>query len=706
MFIHNNLNGPAHNRRRSRAKDDNLAIIAPVMGDSMRRARCKLRRWPALAWLLLLWLALPAPLWAAGAGGAGAPVLDFGLAGADRGWALTTCALYWTEDGAAWRPLHPPGIDAAAPLDAALAGGQRLLVVQPVGAARAALRVAATDDEGHTWNVQMAELPSVTAADAAVTRVIVEMRDQENGWLSLRYASSSNFSRSAHFITADGGRTWQPQNKASPRVPEQGDGGRVIFATPAAGWRLAAGRQLQRTADSGVTWQLLALPACPPAPARGASPNAASGATIPLPPGLVSIGQGAAFDICELPTPGDLAAWRSASPYRIVNLYIGGNLRACPNRALNRELLDGLAAAGWRFIPTWVGPQAPCTDYQVRFSADVNAARAAGQTEAAQALAVAQTLGLAAAERGSVIYYDLEAFDASDATCTAAAQAFVQGWSAAVRAGGSLAGLYTSACWPDLGLYAAVEPPDAVWMAHWVRPAFDPAVTVWDVPCVANSLWVNQQRIRQYTGGHDETWGGVTLNIDANVADGPVADLTRGWPFTTTVVVEEPELTPADDGNLCRTAWYRYTNPRGYPAFLTLNRRLGEPPPPIINQAAWAPVLPVAGVYRVEVYLPEHEAVQWACPAALLELDSGAARYTVEHAAGTTVQVIDQMATRGGWVDLGVYSFAAETGARLTLSDETGEAQFTVTLSASAARFTLVPAAESPPQAWLPLVAR
>lgn len=389
-----------------------------------------------------------------------------------------------------------------------------------------------------------------------------------------------------------------------------------------------------------------------------------------------------------------------------MNLYIGGTMRACPNRALNCELLDGLAAAGWRFIPTWVGPQAPCTDYRVKFSADVNAARAAGQTEAAQALAVAEALGLAAAERGSVIYYDLEAFDASDAGCTAAAQAFVQGWSAAVRAGGSLAGLYTSACWPNLGLYAALEPPDAVWMAHWVRPAYDPAVTVWDVPCVANSLWVNQQRIRQYTGGHDETWGSVTLNIDANVADGPVADLTRGWPFTTTVVVEEPELTPADDGNLCRTAWYRYANPRGYPAFLTLNRRLGEPPPPIVNQAAWAPVLPVAGAYRVEVYLPEHEAVQWTCPDAVLELDSGEARYTVEHAAGTAVQVVNQMAARGGWVDLGVYSFAAETGARLTLSDATGEAQFTVTLSASAARFTLVPAADAPPQLWLPLIAR
>ena len=34
-------------------------------------------------------------------------------------------------------------------------------------------------------------------------------------------------------------------------------------------------------------------------------------------------------------------------------------------------------------------------------------------------------------------------------------------------------------------------------------------------------------RIHQYQGGHNETWNGVTFNIDSNFEDGPVAGLDR-----------------------------------------------------------------------------------------------------------------------------------------------------------------------------------
>jgi photosystem II stability/assembly factor-like uncharacterized protein len=48
---------------------------------------------------------------------------------------------------------------------------------------------------------------------------------------------------------------------------------------------------------------------------------------------------------------------------------------------------------------------------------------------------------------------------------------------------------------------------------------------VWDAPCVSNGLWNSHQRIKQYAGGHNEAWGGVTLNIDSNVLDGEVTSL-------------------------------------------------------------------------------------------------------------------------------------------------------------------------------------
>jgi hypothetical protein len=47
---------------------------------------------------------------------------------------------------------------------------------------------------------------------------------------------------------------------------------------------------------------------------------------------------------------------------------------------------------------------------------------------------------------------------------------------------------------------------------------------------VSDSVWANHQRIHQYKGGHKETWGGTTINIDSNVADGPVVGGTSAPP--------------------------------------------------------------------------------------------------------------------------------------------------------------------------------
>ena len=46
--------------------------------------------------------------------------------------------------------------------------------------------------------------------------------------------------------------------------------------------------------------------------------------------------------------------------------------------------------------------------------------------------------------------------------------------------------------------------------------------SVFGDPHVSDSVWANHQRVHQYKGGHKETWGGVTINIDSNYVDGPV----------------------------------------------------------------------------------------------------------------------------------------------------------------------------------------
>jgi hypothetical protein len=66
-----------------------------------------------------------------------------------------------------------------------------------------------------------------------------------------------------------------------------------------------------------------------------------------------------------------------------------------------------------------------------------------------------------------------------------------------------------------------------VWLASWAcgsgsaTCSFTP--TVWDVRPLSNSYWANHQRLRQYWAEHNETYGGVTFNIDSNAVDGPLA---------------------------------------------------------------------------------------------------------------------------------------------------------------------------------------
>jgi hypothetical protein len=65
--------------------------------------------------------------------------------------------------------------------------------------------------------------------------------------------------------------------------------------------------------------------------------------------------------------------------------------------------------------------------------------------------------------------------------------------------------------------------PDTVWLARWTHTNYDPSISVFGLSCIDDTLWTNSQRLRQYTGGHNEQWGGVTLNIDSDVVHGVVA---------------------------------------------------------------------------------------------------------------------------------------------------------------------------------------
>ena len=475
---------------------------------------------------------------------------------AGTGWILFDGKLYWTEDnGAAWTDITPSAnIQAVDFLDASR-GSSQLLAVASVMDGYA---LAETSDGGKNWQTRVLALPALTRVDAPIAKVYMGWRTDLHGWLVFKLATGSNFSHGILFVTFDGGDHWQARE-----IPL---GEAVTFSDANNGWVSGgpAGDQTFRTRDGGLSWQS--------APFNGdqlegqneagwkkresgecagascwrevqllATRDGVNWESMRLPNGQTFlrenfsvsdkllllpdadtkayVGQG--FDTCEIPSLTRMQTWWNSSPYSAVNLYIGGIARACSNSALNASYLSQMNAQGWRFIPTWVGLQASCSGYINRMSSNETTAYNQGVAEANAASTVAQNLGLTEADgSGTVIYYDLEAYS-GDTICRNAAKAFINGWTSQLRARGNLAGVYGSPCnatdWTSLA-----NVPDALWLAHWVESSYSPTATVWTTVCLPNTFWPTHQRLRQYAGGHNETWGALTLNIDSNVLDGPL----------------------------------------------------------------------------------------------------------------------------------------------------------------------------------------
>jgi hypothetical protein len=236
---------------------------------------------------------------------------------------------------------------------------------------------------------------------------------------------------------------------------------------------------------------------------------------------IVATNQG--FDNCTLPTVSQMQTWWDHSPYSTINIYLGGVSAACP---MNRDAgwLYDVSQQGWSFILTWVGPQASCTSYNHRMSSNPATAKQQGRDNADAAVATARQKGFLG---DLVIYYDLESFSKGleDAGCRAAADSFLQGWSERIHELGEYAGAYGTPCTSYISDWADNNnPPDDVWIANWNTVyEYDPTETVWDIPCLSNNLWKNSQRLKQYTGGHKETWGGLQKSIDSNVLEGQVS---------------------------------------------------------------------------------------------------------------------------------------------------------------------------------------
>lgn len=240
-------------------------------------------------------------------------------------------------------------------------------------------------------------------------------------------------------------------------------------------------------------------------------------------PSTVVVNTRQAFDKCNLPPVELMQTWWDNSPYSVVNVYLGGISLGCSNDRLDPFWIHKVAQQGWSFIPTWVGPQAPCSGFTHRISSDAPTAYQEGRSEAEAASEAATLLGLMG-ER--VIYYDVEGYYGASMACRSSVASFLQGWVERLHELGGNAGAYGSPCNSYIADWAGNTPaPDDIWIAHWYADSYDPDASVWDTPCLSNALWVNGQRIKQYTGDHRETWGGLSLTIDSDVLEGEVTAL-------------------------------------------------------------------------------------------------------------------------------------------------------------------------------------
>ena len=231
---------------------------------------------------------------------------------------------------------------------------------------------------------------------------------------------------------------------------------------------------------------------------------------------------GLGFDPCTAPSSSQMTAWK-ASPYRAIGVYIGGTNMGCSQGNLTANWVGHEWAAGWHLMPIYVGLQAPGNSCGCApIASSTSQAASEGTSAAIDAVMHAQAIGIGA---GNPIYDDMEAYSTTSST-SAAVLAFLGAWTTELHAEGYGSGVYSSA---DSGIVDLAEhygttyqEPDDLWIARWngAKNTSDPNVPSGD--------WAAGQRIHQYEGANNETFGGTTLDIDNDYLNGATAFGTPG----------------------------------------------------------------------------------------------------------------------------------------------------------------------------------
>ncbi|MEU6416299.1 glycoside hydrolase domain-containing protein [Streptomyces spiralis] len=226
---------------------------------------------------------------------------------------------------------------------------------------------------------------------------------------------------------------------------------------------------------------------------------------------------GRAFDTCTAPSLSTMKAWHTGY-YGAAAVYVGGKNRGCSQPNLTASWVKSVSSIGWKLIPIYVGAQPPCQTSSNPEKLTASTASTLGTGDANDAVSKASALGMKA---GSAIYLDMEPYDITDKSCNDAVLAYVRAFDKQLRAKTYRAGFYGFTSSSAKAIATATNKTDLpgnLWYALWDKKE----TTTTDWPW-GSTQFTNHSRAHQYMVNSKESHGGVTLTVDRDEWDAPVA---------------------------------------------------------------------------------------------------------------------------------------------------------------------------------------
>ncbi|MFK4148002.1 glycoside hydrolase domain-containing protein [Streptomyces sp. NPDC004065] len=226
---------------------------------------------------------------------------------------------------------------------------------------------------------------------------------------------------------------------------------------------------------------------------------------------------GRAFDTCTAPSLSTMKAWHTGF-YGAAAVYVGGKNRGCAQPNLTASWVKSVSSLGWKLIPIYVGAQPPCQKSSNPEKLTASTASSLGTSDAKDAVAKASALGMKA---GSAIYLDMEPYDITDKSCNDAVLTYVRAFDKELRAKTYRAGFYGFTSSSAKAIATAsnkTDLPGNLWYALWDKTNTTTSDWPW-----GKTQFTNHSRAHQYMVNSKESHGGVTLTVDRDAWDAPVA---------------------------------------------------------------------------------------------------------------------------------------------------------------------------------------